>query len=130
MADSLPPGRQLSQACSDFDLRVVKMMLSKKIDKETLDFQNNGGATPLMIAIGKPKENDAMALVSLLMPAGPSLDVVNKQELTALMLAAKKGFAVVCEELISHNADIDITTNVRITVSTPHLLFIKLLLVK
>ena len=92
MGDS---GRQLFQAVSDKNMKVINIVLQQKpLSAELFQHVNNSQHNALMMAVQLSPEVDAATFTAVVLsvksPAVP-LDVVNKFGQTALMLAAKKG---------------------------------------
>jgi ankyrin repeat protein len=95
------------------NLAVVKLLIRYRAD---LNLRNASKETPLMVAIRNGQTEIAKLLIkkAMLILVAESrqekiafLDTVNKQDETALMIAAQLGFFDVAEKLIAHGANKD-----------------------
>lgn len=87
-------GQQLMAAVNDFDKKALLEYLefhkeAGPLPDNVLNFTNNGGNTPLMMACQKPKDADAEALVKILLEMKPNLDCKSRAGFTALHYAVK-----------------------------------------
>ena len=108
--------RQLFQAVSDKNMKVISIILSTK--PPPLDLfvhSNNSGMNTLMMAVQLIPEEDAHKFTMLLLALKDSpvpIDAVNKLGQTALMIAAKRGYGLVVKALLDAKANYDIKTPV------------------
>ena len=93
-------GRQLLQAVSDKNMKVINIILQQKpLSAEIFKHTNNSQHNALMMAVQLSPEQDAATFTAVVLsvksPSCP-LDALNKFGQSALMLAAKRGK---CSEL-------------------------------
>ena len=88
-------GRQLFQAVSDKDIKVIDIVLRQQpLPPELFEHKNNSGHNSLMMAVQLVPEEDAVTFTAFILsvkePTVP-IDATNKFGQTALMLTAKRG---------------------------------------
>jgi ankyrin repeat protein len=66
---------------------------------------SQGGNTPLMLATQLNSPENSVAMVKLILSAQPIMEMKNKFGMTALMVAAKRGYASVVQQLLDAGAD-------------------------
>jgi len=109
-------GQQLMSAVNDFDKRALQEYIdfhkeAGPLTSEVINFANNGGNTPLMMACQKPKDADAEYLVKMLLEMRPviNLNYQSRSGNTALHYACKdSGLPSVVSLLLEAGADFQI----------------------
>jgi ankyrin repeat protein len=109
-------GRQMFQAISDKNMKVINIVLGNKpYPKEMWLHVNNSQQNSLMMAVQLAPEQDAATFTAVILsvqePRTP-LDAVNKFGQTALMMAAKKGYADVVKLLLEAGANYELRNQV------------------
>lgn len=109
-------GKVLLQAVNDGDIKAIKKVLSSTpaLSKDDLNFANNGGNTPLLSAAQRFKEKDAVEITVILLKHDQeqetrsiNINVKNKQSMTALMFACKRGYSAVVKLLLDADAEFE-----------------------
>ena len=105
-------GPQLMAAVNDFDKKAMAAYLDfalaldpGPLPSEVLNFVNNGGNTPLMMACIKGKDDDSAELVQTLLMMKCDVNVQNKDKQNALALAVKKDFPETVRLLLQAGAE-------------------------
>ena len=109
-------GQQLMAAVNDFDKKSLTEYIDahtagEPLSEEVVNFKNNGGNTPLMMACQKPKDADAEALVKMLLNLRPVLNLNHQSRTgnTALHYACKdQGLPATVSLLLDAGADFQI----------------------
>lgn len=102
-------GKELIQCCGNNDIKRVRNILSSNPDSDVLNYRNNGGNTPLIQATTLNTALSSDKMVKLLLDAGADIEIKNKYGVTALMSAARKGYAIVVQTLLDAGADFLVT---------------------
>lgn len=104
-------GKQLLIAVTDFDKRSLESYIefhkeAGPLSDDVINTTNNGGNTPLMMACQKPKDDDAVILIKLLMELKPDLNKQSRSGWTALHYAsASNGLPGAAQLLLEAGAD-------------------------
>lgn len=111
-------GRQIFQAISDKNMKVINIVLGNKpLPNEMWLHVNNSQQNALMTAVQLVPEADALTFTAVILsvqePKTP-LDAVNKFSQTALMMCAKKGYADVVRLLLDAGANYELRNQVGI----------------
>lgn len=104
-------GKQLLIAVTDFDKKSLESYIefhkeAGPLSDDVINTTNNGGNTPLMMACQKPKDDDAVFLIKLLMELKPDLNKQSRSGWTALHYAsASNGLPGAAQLLLEAGAD-------------------------
>lgn len=98
-------GKGLYQSASNSDVKSMKRLLEAYRGHDFMEYQNNSKNTPLLMACNVSREKLSLDMVTMLLDAGAKIEHKNKQGMTALMSASKRGFPSVVKLLLDRGAD-------------------------
>jgi len=103
------PGKELLFAVSDTDYHALRKIFARGVPASAvINYKNNGKNTPLIMAPQRSKEKDAFNITKMLLEV-PSVSIndKNKEGMTAIMFASRKGYATVVELLLQAGAEFE-----------------------